>query len=152
MVRAVIEDFLVERILVDSGNAVDVLHWDAFQKLGYKESTLRKTSPIYGFSNQPIQVKSAIVLMVILGDGQNTVKEKAEFVMVDQPSAYNAIFGRPLMRATKMVIATFCMKVRFPTASGDGYMECNQRTGRCCGIAVALPRKGDKSGTEAKIL
>ena len=73
--------------------------------------------------------------------------------MVDQPSAYNAIFGRPLMRATKIVIATFHMKVRFPTSSGDGYMECNQRTARRCRIAVvALTRKGDKPSKETKIL
>ena len=53
-VSAIINTFLVERILIDDGNAVEVLMWKAFQEMDLDESQLKPSRPIYGFSNQPI--------------------------------------------------------------------------------------------------
>ena len=44
----VINNYLVERILVDDGSAADVLMWDAFKKIGLDESLLRPERSIYG--------------------------------------------------------------------------------------------------------
>ena len=53
-VSAIINTFLVERILIDDGSAVEVLMWKAFKEIGLEESQLKPSGPIYGFANQPI--------------------------------------------------------------------------------------------------
>ena len=131
-VSAVINNFLVERILVDDGSAVEILMYEAFKQMGLDESLLRPTGPVYGFANQPIGVKGLITLPVTLGQGENKVTIPADFLVVDLPSAYNAIIGRPLMKQTSMVTAVYCLTVKFPTPTGVGYIKANQATARQC--------------------
>ena len=54
IVSAIINTFLVERIVIDDGNAIEVLMWKAFQEMGLDESQLKPSRPIYGFANQLI--------------------------------------------------------------------------------------------------
>ena len=56
VISSIIDNFLVERILVDNGSAVEILIYDAFKNMGLDESILRPTGLIYGFTNQPIKV------------------------------------------------------------------------------------------------
>ena len=53
-VLAIINTFLVERILIDDGSVIEVLMWKAFQEIGLDESQLKPSRLIYGFANQPI--------------------------------------------------------------------------------------------------
>jgi hypothetical protein len=55
-----------------------------------------------------------------------------KFVVVDRPSAYNAIFGRTAQTKLKAVasIPHLCMK--FPTEAGVGVVRGEQRTSREC--------------------
>ncbi|KAK5834888.1 hypothetical protein PVK06_010568 [Gossypium arboreum] len=103
--------------------------------MGFKESILKSVRPICGFANQPIEVKVEATLSVTLGDGQHTKTEMIEFLMVDHPSAYNAIFGRSIIRMEKMVATTFCLKLKFLTPTEKGYMRSNQCTTRQCHFA-----------------
>ena len=61
--------------------------------MGYEDSDLYHSLSIYGFANQPIPVKGFITLSVTLGDGEHTTTIMVEFLVVDQPSAYNVILG-----------------------------------------------------------
>ena len=69
---------------------------------------------IYGFANQSINVKGLITLLVMLDQRENIVIEKEEFLVVDQPSTYNAIIGQPLIKKTSMVTVVHCLTVKFP--------------------------------------
>ena len=51
--------------------------------MGLDESLFRSTGPIYGFANQPINVKGLITLPVILGHGDNKVTMPVDFLVVD---------------------------------------------------------------------
>ena len=90
---AIINTFLVERILIDDGSAVEVLMWKAFKEMGLEESQLKPSGPIYGFANQPIRPKGTITLPITNGQGEHTTTVTTDFLVVDQPSAYNAIIG-----------------------------------------------------------
>ena len=73
----------------------------------------------------------------------------ADFFVVDQPSVYNAIIGRPLMKKTNMVSVVYCLTVKFSTPTGVGYIKVDQATARQCHIqtihlskqAVSEPEK-----------
>ena len=129
-VSAIINTFLVERILIDDGSIVEVLMWKAFQGMGLDENQLRPVGPIYEFFNQSIQAKRVITLPIIIGQGEHIVTEMADFLVVDQSSAYNAIIGRPLMKKTNMVSAIYCFTVKFLTPIGVGYIKADQAMAR----------------------
>ena len=70
-----------------------MLIFDVFKKMKLDESLLRPTRSIYDISNQSIKVKGLINLPVTLGIGDNVVTKEVEFLIVNQPSTYNAIIG-----------------------------------------------------------
>ena len=98
IIFAIINNFGVDKILVDDGSAVEVLIYDAFKKMNLDKSLLRLARSIYDFANQPIKVKGLINLPITLGTRDNVVMKEAELLIVDQPSTYNAIIDRPLMK------------------------------------------------------
>ena len=60
-----------------------------------------------------------------MGDGEHTVTALVDFLVVDRPSAYNAIISQSLMKKIKMVTAVYYLTTKFPTATGIGYMRSN---------------------------
>ncbi|TYG73910.1 hypothetical protein ES288_D04G139700v1 [Gossypium darwinii] len=125
MVSAKITGFEVKRILVDSGSAVEVLSWGAYKEMGLKGQSLSVASPLYSFVNHPVEVRGTVTLAVTLGDVEHTTIECVQFYVVNHSIAYNAIFGRPIMRMINMVMTTYCIKIKFPTSTGVGYLRSN---------------------------
>ena len=41
-----------------------------------------------------------------------------EFLVVDCPSAFNGVIGRPLLKALKVVTSIYNLTMKFPTAEG----------------------------------
>lgn len=134
VISAKIANFEVKRILIDDGSAVEILSLKAFKAMGLKETNLRAAKLIYGFANQPIKVIGQITLPVKLGQGDNKLQVMAHFLVVDQSSAYNAIFGRPLMKLTQMITAVYCLTIKFPTPTGIGFFCADRATARKCHI------------------
>ena len=50
VISSIINNFLVERILIDDGSALEVLIYDALKKKGLDEKLLKLPGPIYGFA------------------------------------------------------------------------------------------------------
>ena len=60
--------------------------------------------------------------------------------MVDCPTSYNVIIGRPTLNKWKAATSTYCLKVKFPTDEGIGEVKGDQVLARECYQAV-LARK-----------
>ena len=56
----------------------------------------------------------------------------ARFLIVDAPSAYNMLLGRPSLNAIKAIPSAYHMMVKFPTVSGVGMARGDQRVAREC--------------------
>ena len=57
------------RILVDNESSVDILYYQAFQKMGLKVSNLKPSpNPVYGFTRDSITPIGVISLLMTLGD------------------------------------------------------------------------------------
>ena len=102
--------------------------------MGLDKSQLRPTRLIYGFANQPIRAKRVITLPITISQGEHTVIEMADFLVVDQPSTYNAIIGRPLMKKTNMVSVVYYLMIKFPNPTRVGYIKIDQVMARQCHI------------------
>ncbi|KAK5771445.1 hypothetical protein PVK06_047649 [Gossypium arboreum] len=116
--RDVIEEVVQNRELVEF--VIKVVHNKvrtrvAIQTMLLKEQTLSRANPLYDFANHPIDVRRSITLPITLGDGKHTTMKHVQFHMVDHAMAYNAIFRKKIMRMEKMLVAMFCMKIKFLT-------------------------------------
>ena len=66
----------------------------------------------------------------MIDQGEHTATEMVDFLVVDHPSSYNAIIGRPLMKKTNMVSAVYYPTVKFLTPIGVGYIKADQAMAR----------------------
>ncbi|KAL0284675.1 UNVERIFIED_CONTAM: Transposon Ty3-I Gag-Pol polyprotein [Sesamum radiatum] len=55
-----------------------------------------------------------------------------KFLVVDVPSAYNVILGRPTLNTFEAVISTYHMKIKFPTTEGVGEVHEDPLQSRKC--------------------
>ncbi|XP_062118774.1 uncharacterized protein LOC133832448 [Humulus lupulus] len=79
------------RVLIDGGSGVDILFWEAFQKMGLEENQIRpSTTPILGFNSQRVYPKGVVRLTVVAAERALLV----DFLIIDSTTSYNAIMGR----------------------------------------------------------
>ncbi|GAV60338.1 hypothetical protein CFOL_v3_03869, partial [Cephalotus follicularis] len=96
VVTLMVELFTMKRILIDSGSSADISYKHAFNQLRIPTDQLRpmKTS-LVGFSGEMIHPLGSIDLSVVAGMAPRQTQVHMIFLIVDTPSPYNAIIGRP---------------------------------------------------------
>ncbi|XP_043714581.1 uncharacterized protein LOC122662942 [Telopea speciosissima] len=123
VIKMFIANYVVGRILVDSGSSVDILYYDAFKKMLLKPEMLKRVeSPLYGFNRAPIQVKGSIELLVTVGMEPKLATVKMNFLVVKVNSSHNGILGRLGLNTVQVVVSTPHLMMKFPTDHGIG--EC----------------------------
>ena len=70
--------------------------------------------------------------MLTLGDPPCQATTTVRFLIVDAPSAYNMLLGRPTLNAIRAVPSAYHMVIKFPTTNGVGMVRGNQRIAREC--------------------
>ena len=55
-----------------------------------------------------------------------------KFLIVDAPSAYNMLLGRPSLNAIKAIPSAYHMMIKFPTTGGVGMVRGDQRVAKEC--------------------
>ena len=114
-----IERFNTKRILVDNGNSTDIIYLLAFQQLKLDPRRLRSfNSPLVSFSGDMVYPRGIVTLTVMVGTSPVQLTRQLDFLVVDCPSSYNAIIGRPTLNKWKVATSTYCLKVKFPTDNG----------------------------------
>ncbi|XXG78142.1 hypothetical protein AAC387_Pa08g2147 [Persea americana] len=133
-----LQNFLVQRALVDPGSSSEVLYYDCFKKLGLKDEDLQAARiPLVGFSSKPVYPKGKISLRVQVGGACRQV----DFLVVDVPSPYNVIMGRTWLHSMEAVPSTRHQKLKFPLENQSGRTEVitvrgDQHMARQCLLAV----------------
>ena len=74
--------------------------------------------------------------MVIVGTHLRQLTRQLDFLVVDCPSSYNVIIGRPTLNRWKATTSTYCLKVKFPTENGMAKVKGDQVLVRECYQAV----------------
>ena len=123
----------IGRILVDNGSSADILVWQCFIKMRFKEQALKKSQyPLIGFGGKRIEALGKIELNVTFGKGVTQRTEPITFDVVDINYPYNAILGRNMLVKFVAVIhqSYLCMKI--PSAGGVVTVYCNQEEARKC--------------------
>ena len=137
-----IEGFNTKRILVDNGSLADIIYFPVFQQLKLDEKRLRSFgSPLVSFSGDRVYPKGIITLNVSVGTHPRQLTRQLDFLLVDFPSSYNVIIGRPTLNRWKAATSTYCLKVKFPIDSGVGEVKGDQVLARECYQAVLTAKE-----------
>ncbi|KAK4383018.1 hypothetical protein Sango_2816000 [Sesamum angolense] len=111
-------------LFIDSGSSTDILFGEAYDQMQLGDSPPEKVkTSLYDFAGEVIHPQCMISLPLNLGRGSNQKRCLLKFLVVDTPSAYNAILGRPTLDAFQIVISTYRMKIKFSTVGGVGQVQ-----------------------------
>ena len=121
VIRAVVANKTIHRVLIDNGSSTDIIFASAFDKMGIGREKLEPVSThLRGFSGEKVLPVGSIQLVLTLGDPPCQATTTARFLIVDAPSAYNMLLGRPSLNAIKAIPSAYHMMIKFPTISGVG--------------------------------
>ncbi|GKV37551.1 hypothetical protein SLEP1_g45572 [Rubroshorea leprosula] len=117
----------VQRVLVDTSSAPDIMYYHCFESLGLDSALLQKyDGPIYGFNNQPVQVEGVLTLNVAFGSGRTYVTPSVLFLVVKMPSSFNIVIGRPTLTEIRAVVSQSHLCMKFPTPMGIATLKDNK--------------------------
>ena len=109
-----IGDYDVKRVMVDGGNAVEVMYPDLYKGLNLKlEDLTLYSSPLMSFDRKLVILKGMIRLPIEVVE--------VNFIMVDTYSSHTTIVGRPWFHTLGAVASFLHQKVKFP--SGDQVLK-----------------------------
>ena len=98
-------------------------------------------SPLVSFSEDRVYPKGIVTLTVIVGTHPRQLTRQLDFLVVDCPSSYNVIIGRPTLNRWKAATSTYCLKVKFPTKNGVGEVRGDQVLAKECYQAVLATKE-----------
>ncbi|XP_075494827.1 uncharacterized protein LOC142532404 [Primulina tabacum] len=92
-----------------------------------------------------------ITLPLTLGTGDLRKTMMTVFTVVDAPSSYNIILGRPSMNEMRVVASTYHQKIKFPVRGRVGEVKGDQPSSRrCYGETVRVDQKKAKREGKGK--
>ena len=133
VIHAVVANTTVHRVLVDNGSSVEIIFVSAFDKMRIGREKLEPVNThLRGFSGEKVLPLGSIQLVLTLGETPCQAMTTARFLIVDAPSAYNMLLGRPSLNAIKAIPSAYHMIIKFPTVNGVGTVRGDQRVAREC--------------------
>ncbi|XP_073121062.1 uncharacterized protein [Henckelia pumila] len=133
LIQARIANYDVRRVFVDSRSSVNVLFQEAFEQMdlqGYELSPVK--TALYGFAGHTVQPQGEMLLPITLGSGDEKRTIMTRFTLVEAPSSYNVILGRPAMNSFKAVASAYHQKIKFPVGDKVGEVRGDQPSSRKC--------------------
>lgn len=113
IITATIADYDVARTFIDVGSSIDIIFLECFECMNLEAELLPVEITLYGFSGRSVQPLGQIVLPLALRTTLTLKRRMVRFLVVDGPSSYNVILGRPMLNQFQTVVSTFHMKLKF---------------------------------------
>ncbi|KAL0316578.1 UNVERIFIED_CONTAM: hypothetical protein Sradi_5536000 [Sesamum radiatum] len=84
------------------------------------EMLTRVNTPLVGFNGSVVKPMVEIALLISIGTAPHRATRMLKFFVIDAPSSYNIIMGRPSLNSFRAMTSTYHMKLKFPTYRGIG--------------------------------
>ncbi|XP_073152241.1 uncharacterized protein [Henckelia pumila] len=148
VIRALVANYDVARIFVDSGSSINVLFQETINQMDLGEYKVEPVvMSLFGFTGHAIRPTGLINLPLTLGKDRTSKTRIVSFIIVDAPSAYNAILGRPAMTIFMAVASALYQKLKFPVGNEIGEVQGDQKISRKCYVEeVRIEQKAVKVG------
>ena len=119
VIRVVVANKTVHRVLIDNGSSVDIIFASAFDKMGIGREKLKLVNAhLRGFSGEKVLFLGSVQPVLTLGDPPCQATTTIKFLIVDAPSAYNMLLGRSSLNAIRAIPSSYHMVVKFPMENG----------------------------------
>ncbi|GAV90092.1 hypothetical protein CFOL_v3_33501 [Cephalotus follicularis] len=140
-----VELFTMKRILIDSGNSANILYKHAFNQLRIPVDQLKPAKTLLaGFAGEMVHPLGSIDLSVVAGTAPRQTQLQMIFLVVDTPSPYNSIIGRPKLNLMEAIVSMRHLLVKFPTRFGVGEAIGDQQAARQCYKTAVMDHGKDK--------
>ena len=127
VVRAIVANTTVHRVLIDNGSSANIIFASAFDKMGVGREKLEPVNThLQGFSGEKVLPLGSIQLVLTLGEPPCQETTTTRFLIIDAPSAYNMLLGRPSLNAIKAIPSAYHMIIKFPAIHGVGMVRGDQ--------------------------
>ena len=84
VIKAMVANNNVHRILVNNKSSVDILYFQAFERMGLKVSNLKPLpNPVYGFTGDSVFPLGVISLLMTLGEYPRQSCVMVDFLVID---------------------------------------------------------------------
>jgi hypothetical protein len=124
VVTLLISNYNIHKVLIDIGSSADILFMGTSEKMAIdKGRILPMTASLVGFSGEKVRPMGAISFLVTVGFELVQLTVMIDFIIVNKPSAYHAIIGRPALNALRAVVSTPYLAMKFPTKLGVGVVK-----------------------------
>lgn len=87
-----------------------------------------------------------------LGSGGVTKSIMTSFTVIEAPSSYNIILGRPTMGVFKAVASTYHQKIKFPVGNRIGVKGNQPSSRKCYAETIRVDRKRARRGEKSEVL
>jgi len=109
----------VHRSLIDQGSSTNVLFWSTFVNLRLSPDQLRPHDKCsIGFVGDQVECQGYIDLRTTFSDEEAARTIVIRYVVVNTPSDYNLLLGRPSLNRLWAVASTKHMKMKLPSLEG----------------------------------
>jgi hypothetical protein len=133
VVTMTVANHTIHRILVDNGNSAEIIYWSVVQQMGIPRDRIKPFgSPLVGFTREQVQTMGVISLPITCGASPRDSMVIVDFLVIDRPSAYNAIIGRPALNKLRAITSTYHLMMKFLTKGRIGELKGNQVVARRC--------------------
>ncbi|XP_073131895.1 uncharacterized protein [Henckelia pumila] len=145
-----VANYDVRRVFVDLGSSVNVIFQAAFEQMNLQGCEINpvKTS-LYGFAGYTVWPRGELWLPITLGSDDIKRTVMTLFTVVEAPSSYNVILGRPALNAFMVVASAYHQKIKFPVGNRVDEVKGDQHSSRWCmqipsGWIIKGPGEGGK--------
>ena len=143
VIRVVVANKTIHRVLVDNGSSADIIFALALDKMSIGKEKLEPVNAyLRGFSGERVLPLGSIQLVLTLGDPPCQATTTVRFLVIDPPSAYKMLLGRPFLKTIRAIPSAYHMVIKFPITNGVGIVRGNQRVAREC-YSASMKQKMD---------
>ena len=133
VIRVVVANKIVHRVLVDNRNLANIIFASAFDKMGIGKEKLEPVNAhLRGFFGERVLPLGSIQLVLTLEDPPCQTTSTVRFLIVDTPLAYNMLLGRPFLNAMRAIPTIYHLVIKFPIENGVGVVREDQLVAREC--------------------
>ncbi|XP_074315428.1 uncharacterized protein LOC141651625 [Silene latifolia] len=119
----------VRKTLVDTGSSVNLIMLETLKTMGFdKENLIKKSVPLVGFSGETAHLVGEITIPTYI-EGVNKL---VRYLVIEGPTTYNVILGRPWLHQMKAVPSTYHQCLKFPTPWGTVTVKGDREESRNC--------------------